>query len=260
MDKGFQTPQVSIVMPALNCEKYIAQAIRSVQEQTFSDWELLIVDNGSEDGTRSVALDLAAADPRIRVILDCVERCAGVARNRALQSARGEWVAFLDSDDIWLPEKLAVQLETAAEKNSSFLFTASAFMNEDGSEKGYILHVPEQVGYPEILKQDIISCSSVLVKRELLKGSFLETTNAISDDYAAWIRILRDRNISAVGIDRPLLRYRISRTSLSFNKLQSAVRCFRTYRHVGLSLPETLRYWLQYAFRGLRKYTRLYTS
>ncbi len=251
------TPLISIVMPSLNCEQFIGQAIKSVQEQTFANWELLIVDNGSEDNTPVIAAQAAESDLRIRCLVEDRKRSVAMARQRALQEARGEWIAFLDSDDIWEPDKLQIQMETAQSTGSSFLFTASTFMNSDGTQRDYVMHVPEQIGYPEILKQNLISCSSVLVRRELLENCFQETDNDVSDDFAAWIRILRDKSICATGIDLPLLHYRMSRTSLSFNKPKSALRAFKTYRHAGLSVPTALRYWVCYVFRNVRKYAHL---
>lgn len=254
------TPLISIIMPALNSQRFIAESIKTAQQQTFTNWELLIVDNGSSDKTKQIAEKAALADPRIRVFEDRSAGSPAVARKCALQNARGEWIAFLDSDDLWDPEKLQIQLDTAKEKESPFLFTASAFVDADGNRKGYVLKVPERIAYPEILKQDIISCSSVLVRRELLSGCFNETDNTVSDDFAAWIRILRTKKICAVGINQPLLHYRLSSNSLSANKVYSALRTFKTYRHSGLSVLTSVRYWIYYVFRSLRKYSKLYAS
>lgn len=244
--------KVSIIMPALNSEKTLAAAVDSVIAQTVQDWQLLIVDNGSDDATRDIAGRYAQADRRIRLLTDCPVRCAAAARRRGIDEAGGEFIAFLDSDDLWAPEKLELQLQTEAD----FVFTGCAYLNADGSERDSILHVPQRVGYPEILRQNVIPCSSVLVRAGLLEGCFTETTNEVSEDYAAWIRILR-RGVTAVGIDRPLLRYRLSADSLSGNKLRSAVRCFRMYRQVGLSLPQAIRWWLSYVTRSVVKYSRI---
>lgn len=251
---------VSIVMPTYNSGGYIAQSIQSVIAQSFGDWELLIVDNSSIDNTHEIVRAYAEKDDRIKLIVNQNEHSVAAARRRAIDLASGEWIAFLDSDDLWTSDKLSVQLEAAQRLQSGFLFTASAFIDREGRKKDYILPAPERIGYPEILKQDLISCSSVLVRKDWLVDCFTEHDNGISDDYAAWIRILKNRCVYATGINKPLLIYRVSQTSLSGNKLESAVRTFRTYRHTGHSVATSARYWCHYVVRSLKKYGRLYTD
>ncbi len=257
MQNEKKSPHVSIVMPALNCENYITEAIGAAKRQTYTDWELIIVDNGSSDGTYSVALAESAADSRIRVyqMTDC--HSAAAARRHAIDRAAGEWIAFLDSDDLWLPEKLSLQLDAAIAHSSDFVFSASSFINANGDVIGDILHVPPTVSYSEILKQNIISCSSVLIKRDLLDGCFTETDNEICEDYAAWIRILRDRNVTATGIDQPLLIYRVGASSLSSNKLRAAKRTFKTYIKAGIGIPTAVKSWLCYVVRSVNKYRKI---
>lgn len=253
-------PVVSIVMPSYNSGGYIARSVESVIAQSFEDWELLIVDNSSTDDTQEIVRALAEKDDRIKLTVTQNEHSVAVARRRAIDLAGGEWIAFLDSDDLWTPDKLSVQLEAAERLQAGFLFTASAFIDREGNQKDFILPAPEKIGYPEILKQDLISCSSVLVRKEWLDDCFTENDNGISDDYAAWIRILKNRCDHATGINTPLLIYRVSRASLSGNKLESAVRTFRTYRHTGHSWVTSARYWCHYVVRSLKKYSRLYTN
>ncbi len=241
-------------MPAYNSEKYIGAAVNSVLAQDFADWELIVSDNGSCDGTTKVVTALFCADPRIRIIDSSAVRSAAAARRAAIDDARGEWVAFLDSDDEWAKDKLSKELAAARETESSFIFSGSSFIDSEGKENGFTLHVPPVVSYPEILKQNVISCSSVLVKRELLDDCFFETDNGTAEDFAAWIRILRDYGITAVGVDEPLLRYRISSASLSSNKLKAATRTFRTYRSAGLSIPLAVKYFSAYIYRSIKKY------
>ena len=141
---------VSIVMPAYNAAKYLNESVESVVHQTYGDWELLILDDASEDGTAQMATEWMQRDARIRYVKN--EENLGVAatRNRGVALAKGEWIAFLDSDDAWEPEKLNRQLETAKRQQSSFLFTGSAFMDEMGKRLDYILTVPERIGFGEL--------------------------------------------------------------------------------------------------------------
>lgn len=254
-------PVVSIVMPAYNSAPYVASSIRTVLSQSFGDWELLVSDNGSRDDTRAIVEKFAAQDARIR-LLDAskAKRCAAAARRFAIDKAQGDWIALLDSDDLWQPDKLERQLRLAEETGSRFLFSASAFMNARGERLKYVLHVPEIVDYRRLLKQDIISTSSVLIRRELLEGCFIEQTNAISEDFAAWLRVLRDREPFARGIDEPLLIYRLSPQQTSANKLRNAMNTYRTYRAVDVGTLPAMRNWLAYVARSLRKYSGLWTS
>lgn len=244
-------------MPAYNSEKHIGTAIDSVLAQDFPDWELIVSDNGSDDRTIEIVTALSCADPRIRIIDSSAVRSAAAARLAAINDARGEWVAFLDSDDEWAENKLSRELSVAMEKKCDFVFSGSAFIDGDGKESGFIFHVPSLVSYPDILNQNIISCSSVLIKRKLLGGCFTETDNNICEDFASWIRILRDYGIAAVGVDEPLLRYRISSSSLSANKLTSAKRTFFTYISVGLPLYKAIRYFMVYIYRNSKKYINI---
>lgn len=255
-------PLVSVVMPAHNSAMYIKQAIQSVQKQTFKNWELLVVDGLSQDHTRQIVHEYREQDARIHLIENnCAEDCSAAGnRCRGIECARGKWIAFLDSDDVWLPEKLQIQLTAAQQYAEKFLFTASSFIDKNGKDKRFILHVPQQIAYPEILKQDIISCSSVLIEKDLLEGCFLEKDTQVSEDFSAWIRILRRTDIHAMGIDLPLLKYRLTRKSLSSNKFQSALRTFRTYRYMGLSQLESIYYWVFYVFRSIKKYVGVYRS
>lgn len=254
------SPLISIVMPVYNSQQFLAEAIESVIAQTYTNWELLVVDNGSTDDSRRIAQSFADADPRIHTLVKDDEKGVAPARRHAIDQARADWIAFLDSDDLWTPDKLEIQLAEAQRTGSRLLFTASAFLDSEGNSKDYVMHVPAEVTYRQILKQNIISHSSVLVRKELLDDCFREPDNSIRDDFSAWIRILRNKEPKAVGIDQPLLRYRVSATSLSSNKLYAAWCALKTYRYAGLSIPEALYYWFQYLVRSVMKYSNLYNT
>lgn len=252
-------PLISIIMPVRNGGQFIGGSIRSVIAQTYENWELVIVNDHSSDATSDIVKEFIKSDKRIRLInLRGKRSGAACSRRCAINNSRGSWIAFLDSDDKWAPEKLRLQMDEAVKSGSRLIFTASMFMDETGRLKNFVFHVPERIAYPEILKQDVIPCSSVLVRKDLLYDSFYETDNFLCDDYAAWIRILRDNGETARGIDLPLLKYRISRTSLSYNKIKSSYRTYLTYRHVGLSVPAAVYYWCWYAVRSLKKYSGIY--
>lgn len=245
---------VSVVMPAYNASATIAQSIESVLQQTHAALELIVIDDCSTDDTRQIAEDYARRDHRVCVLHSEMNGGVSDARNRGVAAAQYEWIALLDSDDCWEPEKLAFQMD-AVQKNPQcpLFFTGSAFVDENGCRSGYVLHVPQRVTKQELLCQNVISCSSVLVKREMLCRFPMYHDRRIHEDYAVWLRILQEIPY-AVGIDRPLLIYRISASSKSGNKLRAAGMQWRTYRHIHLPMVKSCVCFVQYAVRNLRKY------
>ena len=163
-----EKPLVSIIMPAYNSENYMESSINSVIKQTYENWELLIIDDASSDSTREIAHKYADGE-KIRLIVNDKNVGVSQSRNRGIHEAKGHWVAFLDSDDLWEPEKLGKQMDfLEKEDKARLVFTGSAFINEQGKRAEYILEVPEKVMFRRLLKQNIISWSSVVVQKELL--------------------------------------------------------------------------------------------
>lgn len=244
--------KVSIIMAAYKAEATIEQAMDSVLAQTFSDWELLVVNDCSPDQTASVVARYAARDERIILLNN--EKNSGVSftRKRGLEAARGEWIAVLDSDDAWAPDKLEKQLRLADEKGAKLVFTGSAFMDSDGGAIDWQLHVPAVLPYRKLLKQNLISNSSVLVRKELYEKYYL-SGDEMHEDFAIWLGITKS-GIDAYGIDEPLLIYRLAKTSKSGNKLKAARMNWNTYRRVGLGPVTAFYYMLWYTAKGLRKY------
>lgn len=249
--------KISIIMPAYNAEHYIASSIISVQAQTWNDWELIIINDCSTDRTNEIISTFTASDSRIIVLDNFYNLGAAQSRNKGIKYAQGKWIAFLDSDDCWVPEKLEHQLAYAYKKHASFIFTASNFMNENGELLNSYLSVPEQVNYQELLKQNVISCSSVLIKKELILPYPMELSECMHEDFAVWLKILKDNKMIAHGLNQPLLIYRISAASKSGNKVKAARMTFRVYRYIGLSLPLSIYNWLFYVKRSLHKYSNL---
>ena len=249
-------PTVSVVIPAYNAEKTIGYTLDSVLQQTFEDFEIVIVNDCSSDGTAKVTKDYSEKDSRIRVLNNSENLGVAVSRRKGAEAARSDRIAFLDSDDLWRPEKLEKQLKTFFEKSAGLVFTGSAFIGENGEKLDWILHVPEKIGFKELLKQNLISNSSVLIGREdFLRYSV--TGNDIHEDYACWLNYLREEGNVAYGIDEPLLVYRLSRGSRSGNKLRSAAMNLNTYRSVGIRPLPAAYYMLCYAVNGILKYRNL---
>ena len=251
---------VSVVMPAFNAEKTIAQAIQSVLNQTYKKLELIIVDDASIDHTLQIAMAYAKNDARIRIIENMENLGVSCSRNHGVELALGGWIAFLDSDDMWQLDKLEKQCKAILINPScSICFTGSAFIDEYDHFYRYILPVPEQISYRELLKQNLISCSSVLAKKETLKLHPMICDPMIHEDYATWLKILRDEPY-AIGINEPLLIYRIRKHSKSGNKFRAAKMQWRTYKVVGIDWFNSIQSFAAYAWRNLQKYAQIRKS
>ena len=250
---------VSIVMPAYNAARFIGDAIRSVQAQTVEDWELLVIDDGSRDGTVRLAERLASADSRIRLLKNERNRGVSETRNRGVRKARGEWVAFLDSDDLWREDKLERQLALIeAHPGAALTYTASAFMDEDGKPYDYVLPAREEISYKELLRHNLLSCSSVMARRDvLLRHPF--PGDAMHEDYAVWLEILKEVPC-ACGVNEPLLIYRMYPGSKSGNRLNSARMLYRTYRHAGCGPLRSGAMLLPYTLYSVRKRRRIFSG
>lgn len=248
---------VSIIMPAFNAARFLEEAIQSVLDQTYRDWELLVIDDGSADQTAQIAEAFSREDARIRLIKNEYNMGVAETRNRGVALAAGEWIAFLDSDDCWHPEKLEKQLAFARENGAEFVFSGSAFMNEQSERLDYYLSVPRTISYKELLKQNRISCSSVLIRRELIAAYPMKHAADMHEDFAVWLKILRGRDIRAFGVDEPLLIYRVRAASKSGNKIKAGLMTFRVYRYLGIPLCPAWYYWCCYLVRNVKKYRRL---
>lgn len=246
---------VSIIMAAYNAEKTIVAAIESVLQQTFRDWELLIVNDASTDATGRIAQAYAEQDARIKSIKN--EKNSGVSQTRlhGLQEATGQWIAILDSDDAWAPQKLEKQIALQKKTGAELLFTGSAFMDVEGKPMSAYLPAPEKIGYKQLLKQNVISNSSALVKKELYQ-KYYACKDTMHEDFAIWLQILKNGRM-AYGVNEPLLIYRVDKKSKSGNKLKAAKMNWNTYRYVGLDFWQALYYECWYTANGLRKYKKL---
>lgn len=244
---------ISIVMAAYNASKTIEKAIRSVINQTYRNWELLVVNDCSMDNTVEVVKEFS--DPRIRILSNSKNSGVSLTRHHGFAEAKGEWIAILDSDDAWKPTKLEEQVKRQISTKGKLLFTGSTFMDMNGKPIDWTLHAPEEITYKELLKQNLVSNSSVLVKCDiLLKNEVIN--DGLHEDFACWLKILRSGEI-AYGVDKPLLIYRISQVSKSGNKLKSAKMNWNTYRYVGLNVFSSFRYMVSYTLNGLKKYRNL---
>ena len=250
---------ISIIMPAYNAEKYIEESIYSVIKQTWSNWELLVIDDCSTDNTKAIVNKYTSKDNRILLLSNPCNQGVANSRNKGVLASHGDWIAFLDSDDLWTPDKLSLQVELITKKNALFIFTGSSFINEFGEALSYVLTVPGQIGYKELLKQNLISCSSVLISKKLLLP-YPMTGGNIHEDFVTWLLILRVMNMKAFGINKPALIYRIHSNSKSGHKWKAAIMNWNVYRKIGLNPFACCYYQLCYIFRNVKKYFNIYKN
>jgi teichuronic acid biosynthesis glycosyltransferase TuaG len=238
-------PLVSVITPAFNAAEYIRETIRSVQAQTLPDWELIVADDLSTDDTSEIVSSSAARDARIRLLRVRNNGGPAAARNLALRHAGGRFVALLDSDDLWLPEKLESQLEFMHKRQSAFSFTKYRFMSEDGGLVSKPIKVTPRVTYSQLVKYCSIGLLTVLIDTQ--KTGPLSFPECRAEDYVLWLSLLK-RGMVADGFDRDLARYRIVPKSLSRNKLRAARWVWSIYRDIEqLKLPQAMRCFAQYA-------------
>ena len=246
---------ISVIMPAYNAQETLACAVDSVLSQTYKKLELIIVDDCSKDDTLRIAQDYALADRRIKVLHNAQNSGASRTRHNAVEAASGKWIAFLDSDDAWVSDKLEKQVILQKKKNATLVFTGSAFMNAEGDPLDWTLHVPAEIRYRRLLKQNLISNSSVLVLKESYQKNEILGSN-MHEDFACWLNLLRSGEV-AYGIDEPLLIYRLSPNSKSGNKIKAMKMNWNAYRRAGLTPFEAAYYMCWYAVNGLIKYSHL---
>lgn len=239
-------PLVSVVMPCYNSELYLGAAVQSVLNQTHTDLELFLVDDASTDATNELIAELARSDERIRASHLVVNGGAARARNHALQRASGDYVAFLDSDDLWLPRKLERQLAFAAVVGAPLTYTSYYKIEADAPSgeadlrsSARVIDPPGVLDYRTMLEANYIGSPTAMYDRREL-GTRLMPDLRKRQDYALWLSILRS-GVSARGLLEPLAAYRQRNGSLSHDKFQLAAWNWRLYRQVErLSVPRAV--------------------
>ncbi|WP_111431593.1 glycosyltransferase family 2 protein [Rhodobacteraceae bacterium DSL-40] len=226
-------PRVSVVTPVWNAEATLAATVASVRAQTMSDWEMLLVDDGSSDRSAALTRTLAAEEPRLRLLGWPENRGAAAARNAAIAAARGRYVAFLDADDLWHPEKLAAQLEHMARTGAVFAFCSYRRVDAVGRVLGEV-RVPASVDRVRLLHGNVIGCLTAIY--DVAHFGRVEMPNLRRrQDYGLWLRLLA-RGGEAHGLDRVLADYRVGAGSLSANKVTALAATWELYRReAGLS-------------------------
>lgn len=249
---------VSVIMPVFNGEAFMEEAIASVMNQTHSNWELIVVDDGSRDRSFEILEELASKEDRIVVLRNEGNRGISASRNRAIEVAKGEWIAFLDCDDQWEPSKLTKQLEVATKFRTGFVFTGVSYINREGEPYKGILRVPSKLTYKELRKHNILACSSVMARKEYFDEIKILRRD-ILDDYPLWLMILRS-GITAYGVNEPLLKYRFHGSAVSSNKWKMLKKTYGGFRYIGLSPYQSIYFTSRHAMASSRKHFIIFTG
>lgn len=243
---------VSVIMPAYRCANFIEKAVDSALSQDVP-LEILVINDCSPDDL-DLVMEKYREYPQVRYLKNGENLGVAETRNKGVRLARGEYIAFLDADDCWEPEKLKKQLRLLEEKNAVICSTARELMSLDGQLSGYVIPVQTEFTVHDLLRQNQINCSSVLMKREVALEFPMDHDDG-HEDYLMWLQVLQKYG-KGYAINEPLLKYRISDTGKSGSKWNSAKMTYRTYRYMGFGFLKTAYYFVNYAFHGVKKYFR----
>ncbi|WP_180065131.1 glycosyltransferase family 2 protein [Acinetobacter sp. YH16037] len=240
---------VSIITPSYNCGNYIEKTILSVINQNYKNWELIIVDDCSSDYSVQVITRYLSQDERIKLI--CLEKNSGaaVARNRGIEEASGRFIAFLDSDDSWHPEKLSKQVDFMLKNDYAFTYTAYHKVNEYGEYLSKV-NIPLKTKYNELLKTCVIGCLTAMYDSHKLGKVYFPLIRK-RQDFALWLKILK-LTPYAYGLNEDLANYTVRSDSISANKLKAAQYNWYLYRNIEkLNIFKSMYYFSHYMIKGI---------
>ncbi len=249
-----KNPTFTVVIPMYNAARYIIETLQSVWQQSFSDYEVLIVDDCSTDDSAKIVETYI--EDKENFLLHKNKANLGVAktRNFAIKKARGKYIALLDADDIWHQNKLEIQHQLLIKEDCDITCASYSFIDENSkpikktyqTKKGHI-------SYEDMLRENYIGCSTVCLKRELF-DTFLFNDKYAHEDYALWLNLLYNKHI-LIGVEKTLVKYRFIKGSRSNNKIKAAFNRWQVYKYrEDLKLLNKMKYFVSYTFKGIFKY------
>lgn len=246
--------KVSIITPVYNCEKYLKDTIENVMKQTYTNWEMILVDDCSTDKSEEVISKYTKIDKRVKYYKLKENSGAAIARNYALEKAEGRFIAYLDADDAWKVDKLEKQIKFMLDNNYAFTCTSYEKIDEEGNSKNKIVRIPEKVDYKFFLRNTIIQTVGVMVDTKITGKEVLQMPNIRRrQDAATWCQLLKN-NYNCYGMNEALSYYRVVSNSLSSNKLKAVKGTWYLYRKIEkLSLFKSCFCFIGYAWNACKK-------
>lgn len=242
-------PTVSIITPNYNSIEYIVETLESVLSQSYQDWEHIIIDDCSSDNSVEIIKTYCAKDNRIKLVGLTENSGVATARNIGIQEAKGRFIAFLDSDDFWYPDKLEKQIKFMIDNNTSLCYSGYEKIDEQG-KTFQKMKVPLKISYQELLKTCYIGCLTAIYDTKSL-GKVYMPTNTKREDYATWLNILKQTQY-AYAVPEVLAKYRVYSSQSSAKKMNMAQENWNLYRDIeGLNLLKSLYYFSHYAINGV---------
>jgi len=249
MEESSNTSLVTIVTPMYNSAGYISETIESVLQQTYQNWEMILVDDCSSDKSVEIVKRYMERDPRIHLIELKDNSGGAVARNAAINAAKGRYIAFLDSDDLWREDKLSEQVKFMSENDVKFSYSAYQVVNTQLKKIGEV-GVPSRLSYKEMLKTNFMGCLTVIYDVAYF-GKVEMPLIRRRQDYGLWLKLLK-RVTYAYGVNQCYAKYRVHDGSLSSNKLTTSTFTWKIlYEVESLGLFKSAYYFSHYAIRGL---------
>jgi glycosyltransferase involved in cell wall biosynthesis len=246
---------ISIITPLYNSNDFVGNTIKSVLSQTYQNWEMIIINDASADGSVKIVESFATEDERIKLIKPDSNKGPAVARNRGIKEASGRYIAFLDSDDLWYEEKLNKQLNFMKRNHYAFTYTGFEKINEEGKVIGAIFPYKEEVCYYDLLKSNHIGCLTAMVDLKMLGCKMYMPDIKKRQDQGLWLEILKEID-KAYCLYEILGQYRIREGSISVNKIDNLKYQWKLYRNIEkINIVKSFYYMTFYAFYGMRKYS-----
>lgn len=249
-----RSPLVSVITPVYNAERFISDTIKSVQSQSYDDWELLLIDDCSTDNSVDLIREAQSYDQRIRLVSMQKNSGAGASRNKGIIESKGDFLTFLDADDLWDRQKLSKQVKFMVDHKYAFTFTDYYFADADGNSTGKRVFTPSMINYRQSLKNPIIWTSTVMLDASKIKKEIMMMPDVRrGQDAATWWKILKVIDY-AYSVPEVFAYYRRTNKSLSANKLKAIRRTWFLYRKVeGLHIAMSIYMFIHYSFNAVRK-------
>lgn len=246
----------SIIITAYNCDAYILETLKSVESQTYKNYEVIIIDDNSIDKTYEIISCFIKGKGNWKLYSNDINKGVVYSRNKSFDLAKGKYIAILDGDDVWEKEKLEKQYKIVNNSEIGLCYTSYSFINEKSQPIKYVYKTKETATYNSLLKENYIGCSTVVLKADIGKKIKMNH-GAAHEDYYYWLTLLKN-GIKSKGIMDPLVKYRVHEKSRSYNKLRAARNRFNIYyRFEGLGLYKSIRCFIVYSFTALIKYSRI---